>query len=69
MAVRRMRFVCWITKATHTHTHTHTHTQYVILTAFSTPSMVTRVHLDTTLIRTYIACGVIFQVAKPLTLS
>ena len=23
----RMRFACWITKATHTHTHTHTHTQ------------------------------------------
>ena len=67
MAVRRMRFVCWITKATHTHRHTHT--QYVILTAFSTPTMVKRVPLDVTLIRTYVGCGVIFQVAEPLTLS
>jgi hypothetical protein len=29
--IRRMRFACWITKAT----HTHTHTEYVILTAFA----------------------------------
>jgi len=25
----RMRFACWVTKATHTHTHTHTHTQSI----------------------------------------
>ena len=24
----RMRFACWITKATHTHTHTHTRSEY-----------------------------------------
>ena len=23
--IRRMRFACWVPKATHTHTHTHTH--------------------------------------------
>jgi hypothetical protein len=30
--IRRMRFACWITKATHTHTHTHTQNmQYLSL--------------------------------------
>jgi len=32
MTIWRMRFACWITKATHTHTHTHT--QYVIHITF-----------------------------------
>jgi len=70
MAVRRMRCLCWRTKATHTrtHTHTHTHTQHVILPAFSTPTMVTRAGFDILLIRTHSACGVIFQVAGPHTL-
>jgi hypothetical protein len=33
--IRRMRFACWITKATdtHIHTHTRTHTEYVIIIA------------------------------------
>jgi hypothetical protein len=30
MTIRRMRFACWITEAT----HTHTHWEYVILIAF-----------------------------------
>jgi hypothetical protein len=34
MAIRSMRFACWIPKATNTHTHTHTHTGYAILIAF-----------------------------------
>jgi hypothetical protein len=35
--VKRMRFECWVTKATraHTHTHAHKHSEHVILIAFS----------------------------------
>ena len=42
MTIWRMRVACWITKA-------KTHTQYVILTAFSTPTMVTRTLVNVTL--------------------
>jgi hypothetical protein len=30
----RVRFTCWVTKATHTYTHTHTHSEYAIRFAF-----------------------------------
>ena len=30
--IQRMRFTCWIPKATHTHTHTHS--EYAILISF-----------------------------------
>ena len=34
--IRRMRFACWVIKATdrQTDTHTHTHTEYVVLIGF-----------------------------------
>jgi hypothetical protein len=33
ITIWRMRFACWITKATHTHTHTHTQREHVIIIA------------------------------------
>ena len=62
--IRRMRFACWITKATHTrmntHTHTHTHThiqthahtEYVVRVSFST-TVVMRTNLNVAL---YVPC-------------
>jgi hypothetical protein len=51
--IRRMRFACWITKATDTHTHTHTHTQNMKYSTycFSMATMVTRTRLNVTFIR------------------
>jgi hypothetical protein len=43
--IQRMRFVCWITKATDTHRICNTY-------CFSTAAMVTRTHLSVTFIRT-----------------
>ena len=43
MTIRRMRFECWIPKAT------NTHSEYVILIAFSTATMAARMHLNATL--------------------
>jgi hypothetical protein len=43
--IRRMRFACWITKAT------DTHSAYVIFYRFSTATVVTRTHLSVTFIR------------------
>ena len=46
--VGRMRFACWVTKATHTHTHTHTHkltnSEYATLIPFSR-QLITRARL------------------------
>jgi hypothetical protein len=44
--IRRMRFACWITKAT------DTHAEYVILICISTATMVSRMHLNMTFIHT-----------------
>ena len=47
--IRRMRFSCWITKATHTHAHTltHTHTvQCVTFIAFVWQQWLTRTRLS-----------------------
>jgi len=49
MTIQSMRFACWTTKAT------NTHTEYVILTDFSTATMVAH-ELASTLRYTYIAC-------------
>jgi hypothetical protein len=50
---RRMRFVCWTTKAR------NTHPEYVILTAFSTTKIVTRTRLNVTFTVQSIACLII----------
>jgi hypothetical protein len=49
----RMRFACWITKATHTHAHTHTHTEYVIIIVLPQQQWL-RVHAS--MLRVYIHC-------------
>jgi hypothetical protein len=46
MAIRHVRIACWIPKAT------NTHSKYVILTAFSTITMVVRTRLNVTFIPT-----------------
>jgi len=46
--IRRMRFACWITKATHTHTHTHTHIQNMQYFCFFMAAVVTRTHFNVT---------------------
>ena len=55
--IQRMRFKCWITKATHTHTHrtcTRTHSGFVIfICCFSTATVVTWTRLCATL---YVHC-------------
>ena len=43
---RRMRFACWITKAT------NSHSEYVILNCFSAATVVTRTRLSVNVIRT-----------------
>jgi len=50
MTIWRMRFACWIPKATHTHTHTHS--EYVIL-LFYIAAMVVRTRPSVTL---YVHC-------------
>ena len=57
MAIRRIRFVCWITKATHTHTHTHT--EYEVLSAF--PQQHWLRERAILLCYTYIACVVVAE--------
>ena len=58
MAMRRMRFACWISKCVHTHTHTHTHSRTHTHTHthtvcntyfFSIARMVARTRLSVTL--------------------
>ena len=44
MAIWRMRIACWIPKAT------NTHSEYVILTAFPLPTVVTRKRLNVTFV-------------------
>jgi hypothetical protein len=62
--IGRMRFACWIIKATraraHTHTHTHTHTEYVIITAF--PQQRFREHASI-LRYAYIICPVNYKIS------
>jgi hypothetical protein len=53
MAIRRMRFVCWVTKAT------DTHSEYEILSAF--PQQRWLRERATMLCYTYIACHVITE--------
>jgi hypothetical protein len=60
--IRRMRFACWITKAT------DTHSDNVILTAFPRQPMVTRTRLNVTFIHTLPVLSVIGSVmAKEIT--
>jgi len=53
MTIRRMRFACWIPKAT------NTHSKYDILIAFSTAREVTRKSLNVTLYVHYLSCVLI----------
>jgi hypothetical protein len=46
ITIRRMRFRCWMTKAT------DTHTEYLIFIAFSTATILTRTRINVMFIRT-----------------